>query len=195
LQVIVALQFCHRSKVLTGVKICKAMQLSSLPHTHTHTHTHTLRTFLQVGDPVVQRGERGLHPVPLVGVVPGGGPGLLHAVDPGQNLLLHVVHLVLEEIFQAVGRPGAVGPAVLLHGTQGHTHRVKGEHTHTHTGLKGDTHTHTHRVKGGHTHTHTGLKGDTHTHTGLKGDTRTHTGLKGDTHWVKHRAKGAHRPS
>lgn len=53
------------------------------------------RTFLEVCDPMVQGGERGLHSVPLIGVVPGAGFGLLYRVDPGQNLLLHVVYLVL----------------------------------------------------------------------------------------------------
>lgn len=80
------------------------------------------RTFLQVRDAMVQGGERGLHSVPLLGVVPGGWSALLYRVDPGQNLLLHVVYLVLQQIFQAVRLHGAVPSTVLLHRTEGHTH-------------------------------------------------------------------------
>ena len=74
----------------------------------------------------MQRGERGLHSVALLGVVPGGGRlGLLYRVDPGQDLLLHVVYLVLEQIFEAVRLHGVVVPsAVLLHRTEGDTHWV-----------------------------------------------------------------------
>ena len=72
------------------------------------------RTFLQVGDAVVQGGEGGLHFVPLVRVVPGSRLGLLQRVDPGQDLLLHVVDLVLQQVLQTVGLDGVVPPAVLL---------------------------------------------------------------------------------
>lgn len=72
------------------------------------------RTFLQVGDAVVQRGERGLHFVPLLAVVAGAAAGLLERVDAGQNLLLHVVDLVLQQVFEAVGLHRVVASAVLL---------------------------------------------------------------------------------
>ena len=72
------------------------------------------RTFLQVGDAVVQSSERGLHFVPLVRVVPGCWLGVLQRVDPGQDLLLHVVDLVLQQVLQTVGLDGVVPPAVLL---------------------------------------------------------------------------------
>lgn len=81
---------------------------------HPSIHPST-RTFLQVSDPVVQGGECGLHSVPLVAVVPGAHFGLLQRVDPGQNLSLHVVDLVLQQILQAVGLDRAVATAVLLH--------------------------------------------------------------------------------
>lgn len=74
----------------------------------------------------MQRGERGLHSVPLLGLVPSGWFGLLQRVDPGQHLLLHVVYLVLQQIFQAVRLRGAVAPTVLLQRTEGDRHWVRG---------------------------------------------------------------------
>lgn len=76
------------------------------------------RTFLQVRDAVVQRGERGLHFVALLAVVPGGAFGLLQRVDAGQHLLLHVVYLVLQQVFEAVGLHRAVASTVLLRETE-----------------------------------------------------------------------------
>lgn len=101
--------------------LCQAHRAAPSPihpscHAFTHPSIHpSTRTFLQVSDPVVQGGECGLHSVPLVAVVPGADFGLLQRVDPGQNLSLHVVDLVLQQILQAVGLDRAVATAVLLH--------------------------------------------------------------------------------
>lgn len=72
-------------------------------------------------------GQRGLHSVTLVSVVLLTRFGLLQRVDPGQDLLLHVIYLVLEQVLQTVGLHRAVVSAVLLFtGQEGQTD-TKGE--------------------------------------------------------------------
>lgn len=70
----------------------------------------------------MQRRERGLHAVALIRVVPRAPFALLQSVDPGQHLLLHVVDLVLQQVFEAVRlRRAAVPAAVVLRRTRGQT--------------------------------------------------------------------------
>lgn len=73
-------------------------------------------TFLQVGDPLVQRGEGGLHSAALLRLVAHPQLPLLDAVYPGQHLLLQVVDPALEQIFQAVCLRRLVTSADLLSG-------------------------------------------------------------------------------
>lgn len=65
-------------------------------------HRSLPSTFLQVGDPLVERGEGGLHSAALLRLVAESGLPLLDAVHPGQHLLLQVVDFTLEQVFEAV---------------------------------------------------------------------------------------------
>lgn len=96
----------------------RALPLSRSSSNKTQEVAARTHTFLQVGDAVVQRGERGLHFVPLLAVVPGGAFGLLQRVDAGQNLLLHVIYLVLQQVFEAIGLRRVVASTVLLRETE-----------------------------------------------------------------------------
>jgi len=73
-------------------------------------------TFLQVGDPLVERREGGLHSAALLRLVAGSGLPLLHAVHSGQHLLLQVVDFALEQVFEAVRLHRVVTSAELLSG-------------------------------------------------------------------------------
>lgn len=71
-------------------------------------------TFLQIGDPLVQGGEGGLHSAALLRLVAQAQLPLLDAVHPGQHLLLQVVDPALEQVLQAVRLRGLVTSADLL---------------------------------------------------------------------------------
>lgn len=75
-----------------------------------------ITTFLQVGDPLVQGGEGGLHSAALLRLVAQPQLPLLNAVHPGQHLLLQVVDPALEQVLQAVRLRGLVTSADLLSG-------------------------------------------------------------------------------
>lgn len=81
-----------------------------------------LSTFLQVSDPLVEGSERGLHSAALLRLVAQPWLPLLDAVDAGQHLLLQVVDLTLEEVFETVRLHGVVAPAELLSGRRGKGH-------------------------------------------------------------------------
>lgn len=76
----------------------------------------TLRapTFLQVGDPLVERREGGLHSPTLLRLIAQSGLPLFYAVHPGQHLLLQVVDFTLEQVFEAVRLHRVVASAELL---------------------------------------------------------------------------------
>lgn len=59
--------------------------------------------------------QRGLHSVPLVRIVFLTRFGLLQGVDPGQHLLLHIINLVLKQVFQTIRLGRTVVSAVLLY--------------------------------------------------------------------------------
>lgn len=59
-------------------------------------HLSSKLTFFDICNSVVEGGERGLYSVALIRFIPQATFALFQRVDPGQDLLLHVVYFVLE---------------------------------------------------------------------------------------------------
>lgn len=73
-------------------------------------------TFLQIRDPLVERGERGLHSSALLRLVAQPASPILDAVHSGQHLLLQVIDFTLEQVFEAVRLHRAITATILLSG-------------------------------------------------------------------------------